>query len=67
MQLARSLVERPCVAIGPQSGPKGETWCLNVATKLGAFPTQDYNRPPRFYIAVHTDADLYAPSPALPA
>lgn len=40
---------------------------MNVATKLGAFPAQVYNRPPRFYIAVHTDADLYAPPPALPA
>lgn len=27
---------------------------------LGAFPAQVYNRPPRFYIAVHTDADLHA-------
>ncbi|GHS80112.1 hypothetical protein PAGU2196_09460 [Pseudomonas sp. PAGU 2196] len=47
--------------------PSASTQRLNVVPALGAFPTQVYNRPPRFYIAVHTDADLYAPPPALPA
>ena len=51
---------------GRRTVAKGQTGCWNVVSNLGAFPTQVYNRPPRFYIAVHTDADLYAPPAALP-